>query len=226
MSVLFSQCHLTTYTPSARNWFRQFVLRLLLKNTNDRQIATLVNDFAYMNTYQQRTGVAMSDQNLDYEAIRGDVEKRLSRQKWFYRIIFLAMHILMFALAMIAVWGTLSSNPQLRAMLFDNESGASVIVILPTILWAMAILYHAASLYFESSRGENAIRKHLIMRRVGDDILQQSTEDILEKPKRRRAVTETEHLRLSDDGELIAVRDDAAVSDDKAHTNHVASSSG
>src|SRR5690349_14476396 len=98
----------------------------------------------------------MSDQDLDHAAIRRNVEKSLQRTKWSYRIIFFAMHLIFFAATMIAIWGTVATDSQLRDVLFSAESGASVVVILPTILWAFALLFHVASLYFESAAGEKA----------------------------------------------------------------------
>ena len=166
----------------------------------------------------------MSDQNLDYTAIRRNVEKSLYRQKWIYRIVFFVAHVLFFVVAMLAVWGTVATDSQLRGVLFNNESGAAVIVILPTILWTAVILFHVASLFFESGAGEKAIRERLLMREAGEEILRKGLVDegMLEKPKRRAPVLEAEHVRLSDDGELIAVDEDERIEqrDYNARTNH------
>ena len=165
----------------------------------------------------------MSDQNLDYAAIRRNVENSLSRQKWMYRFIFFGIHVLFYVAAMLAVWGTLASNSQLRAALFDNGSGAAVIVILPTILWTTLILCHVASLYTESSVGEKALRERLLVHEVGEDILRKGLVDVgvSEKPKRRAVVHEAGRFLLSDDGELIPADEDEPIgqSDYKARTN-------
>ena len=146
----------------------------------------------------------------DYTTIEDRVEKNLSRQKWIYRILFFVMHGLFFVVSMLAVWGTVLSNAQLRALLFD--SGAGTIVILPTILWAAVILFHAASLYFESSAGEKAMRKQLLVREISEDMLR-------EKPKRQ---SEASGMRLSDDGELIPADEDDYV--DNTRANHAGAS--
>jgi hypothetical protein len=156
----------------------------------------------------------MSDQNLDYQAIRRSVEKNLSRQKWMYRFTFLAMHFIFFAATMIAVWGTVATDTQLREVLFNTESGASVVVILPTIMWAFVFLFHVASIYFESKAGEKAIRDQLLIREVGKDILRKGDESeaMLEKPKRLSSY----------DGELLSIDEDERIdqNDYNARTNH------
>jgi hypothetical protein len=152
----------------------------------------------------------MSEQNLD--AIRSRVEQGLSRQKWNYRIAFFVAHVMFFVVAMVAVWGTVANNSQLRGILFNSESGAAIIVLVPTILWAAVLLFHIASLYFETRAGEKAIREQLLMREVGKDILRYA--EMSEKPKRR----EGERARLSDDGELVPVDEDEGL--EHARTNH------
>jgi hypothetical protein len=141
-------------------------------------------------------GTIMADQNLDYAAIRNSVEKGIQRQKWNYRIAFFVAHLLFFVIAMLAVWLTLTNDTQLSDFLFD--SGRSAIVIVPATLWATVLLFHVASLYFETRMGEKAIREQVLMREVGEDILRRAIEDdgVSEKPKRHGT-------RLSDDGELI-----------------------
>jgi hypothetical protein len=148
----------------------------------------------------------MSDQNLDFAAIRSKVEKGLTRQKWIYRITFFLVHLLFFVLAMVAVWGTVSTDSQLRDILFNNESGAIVIVILPTILWTAVLLFHVASLFVESGVGQKAVRERLLMREVGEDILRKAlaAEELSEKPKRRAETPDDRRVLLSDDGELVA----------------------
>lgn len=141
----------------------------------------------------------MSD--LDYEAVRGSIEKRLSRQKWLYRILFFVAHMLFFAVSMLVVWGIVAADSQLRDVLFNHDSGAGIIVILPTILWTAVLLFHAASIYFESGAGEKAIRKQLLMREIGDEMARQIDGESSEKPKRQAA----RRMRLSDDGEFVSI---------------------
>ncbi len=170
----------------------------------------------------------MSDQNRDYAAIRHTVEKSLSRQKWMYRIIFFLAHIIFYAVTMLAVWGTVSSHSQLWDMVFNTGSSAAVIVLLPTILWTLVILFHVASLFFESSAGEKALRERFLRREIGEELLREALAHggTPEKPKRREVSLESERARLSDDGELIEADEDEPVewTDYHAHTNHTGSS--
>ena len=144
----------------------------------------------------------MDEQNLDYAAIHSRVEKGVQRRKSLYRLIFFGTHLFFFLVAMAVVWGTLLIDGSLRATLFGNPAGIAVVVV-PTVLWAIMILCHIASLYTESSAGEQGIREQLLMREVGQDILRRGRLDteLAEKPKRQAAA-------LSDDGELIPVDED------------------
>jgi hypothetical protein len=163
----------------------------------------------------------MSNQDLDYAAIRRNVEKNVERQKWLYRILFFVMHVLFFLGTMFTVWGIVATNEQLRAILFTNQSAASLVVILPTIMWALVILFHVASLFLESSIGVKSLRQRMLMREVGEDILRKGDvdEELSEKPKRRAAL-EIEHLLSADRGELLPLDEDESRERRGNHASH------
>jgi hypothetical protein len=144
----------------------------------------------------------MSDQNRDYAAIQRNIEAGIARQKKTYRMIFFGMHLTFYVVTMLAVWGTVAANAQLRDALFNGAAGAGIIVILPTILWAFVILCHTALLFTESEVSEKVMRERLLMRELGEEMLRQglTAEGMAEKPKRRAQAL---HELLSDDGELI-----------------------
>jgi hypothetical protein len=168
----------------------------------------------------------MSDQDQDYAAIRRKVEKGVSRQKWVYRTTFFVVHLIFYVLTMLVVWGTVTSNPQLRELLFNNGSSAASIVILPTILWGAVVLFHVASLFYESGAGEKAIRERLLMGEVREEMLRKGLidEGVTQKPKRHATSLEPERTMLSYDGELVSVYEDepSAQSDYNARANHAA----
>lgn len=155
----------------------------------------------------------MSDQNRDYATIRQNVEAGITRQKWAYRLIFFGFHVVFYLVTMAVVWGTLVANAPLRDRLFNGESGGSLIVILPTIMWTLLLLCHGAALYVETDAAEKNIRQQLLLREVGEDILRRGLmdENLSEKPKRNGVGAE--RMRLSDDGELIPGDEDEAVED-------------
>ena len=169
----------------------------------------------------------MSDQNLDYAAIRRNVNKNMYRQKRLYRRIFFGTHLVVFLVAMAAMWGTVITDSQLRTYLFGSESSAAVIVILPTILWALAILFHIAALYTESPAGEKAMREQLLTREIGEEIMRKGLMDqqVFEKRKRSAPLTATDKVLLTDDGELAALdeTDEAEESAVSSNANHARS---
>src|SRR5689334_12765558 len=145
----------------------------------------------------------MSDQNRDYGAIRDNSEKGVARQRQTYRRIFFGMHLTVYVVTMVAVWGTVAANPQLYQVLFNGQAGAGAgaIIIVPAIAWAFVLLCHLALLYTESDIAEKVMRERLLMRDLGEEILRKGLADegISEKPKRH---AEALHELLSDDGEL------------------------
>jgi hypothetical protein len=149
----------------------------------------------------------VSDQNRDYAAIQRTIEAGIARQRKLYRRIFFGVHLIVYVVTMLAVWGTVAANAQLYAVLFNGQAGAGAIILLPTILWAFVILCHAALLYTESDTAEKVMREQLLMRELGEEILRKGLRDegMVEKPKRR---AEALHELLSDDGELIPVDED------------------
>jgi hypothetical protein len=160
----------------------------------------------------------MPDPNLDYAAIHQNVEKKLARLKRNYRIGFFIAHLLFFMVSALLVLRTLQASPELREVLIYNNSSHSVIIFAPALMWGMVLLFHAATLYFETNAGEKAIREQLLMREIGDDILRLGQRESLEKPKRR--VAESTAMRLSDDGELVSADDQHLDQTDyNAHTH-------
>ena len=114
----------------------------------------------------------MSNQNPEYAAVvRHGVASGAVRQKWVNRGVFFVTHLVLYLVTMAAVWGLALNDPQLRAVLFDSGSGAAGIVILPTILWTMAILCHVALLYTEWGVSEKLLHEYMFLREAGADML-------------------------------------------------------
>lgn len=153
----------------------------------------------------------MPDQSRDHAELRHKVEKSVAQQKWNYRITFFVMHLIFYLTAMLMVWGIVLTNPEVGNALFSSGTAAPTIVLLPTLLWGVVVFFHAAALYLETSAAEKSIRKRLLMRELGEELLRESLadNDLPEKPKRLATTQEVGYSRLSDDGELIADDDDA-----------------
>jgi hypothetical protein len=146
----------------------------------------------------------MPNQRQDYTAIQDKLELGLRRRKRLYRTLFFVMHLVFFAVSMLVVWGTLMGSAVLQDTLFNGGTGAALVVVVPTILWAFVLLFHVAALFFETSRGEIAIRRQLAAREISEDMLRGETQEKL----KRRDPLESEHMRLTSDGELIPLDDE------------------
>jgi hypothetical protein len=169
----------------------------------------------------------MSDQNRDYAAIQRNIEKGVARQKKTYRMIFFGTHLTFYIVTMLAIWGTVAANAQVRDALFNGAAGAGAIVLLPTLMWAFVILCHAALLYTESDTAAKVMREQLLMRELGEEMLRKGLADegMAEKPKRHTEASEVGRTLLSDDGELIPADEDEDLEQDdySARTNRAGS---
>lgn len=137
----------------------------------------------------------MSDQ-IDYRAVRQRVEEGVQKQKKVARWIFLGVSIFMFILFLVIAWGMYlgSSRPQLSD---DPTTGAMIML---SVGWGATILFHFATLMFDTKFGEQSIRDRVIARELGRELLQMDDEESREKRKHI--------MRLTDDGELEAVTDE------------------
>lgn len=147
----------------------------------------------------------MPDQPLDYAAIERKIETGIANKKKFYHKLFFGVHLTFFASTLLVIWAIALSNSQLRETLFNTSLGAAMIIILPTIVWAMVMLIHTAVLYIESNAAEESMRQELLANEFARQMLREglAKEAALEKSKNR--FVEEKLVRLSTDGELMSV---------------------
>jgi hypothetical protein len=148
--------------------------------------------------------MTMPDRDLDYEAIRRNVEKGVQDQRQFYRRLFFGINLTIYLVTMLIVWGVAVFNAQTGSGLYDGRLAEAAIVLLPTVMWGFVILCHAALLYTESATAEKTMREQVLARELGEEILRTATSyDDREKPKRDNATSLSEQIALTDDGELV-----------------------
>ncbi|HRE49585.1 MAG TPA: hypothetical protein PLD47_17805 [Aggregatilineales bacterium] len=146
----------------------------------------------------------MSEQDLDQFALRENVEIAVQKQKRLYRMIFFAVHAVFYFVSMFVVWRTVSMSSIVADVFSRESSEASLIVLVPTLMWSVVILFHIASLYFESKVGEKKLREQLLIRELGKTFLYKGTTDLVRREKVKRELAHGEFsVRISDDGELI-----------------------
>jgi hypothetical protein len=128
----------------------------------------------------------MSNDPLDYDAIRRRVDERMNKRKEFIA------HLSAYVLTNIAIWITyfLISPPGLWVL----------IPILVTFGWGIGIVIHGSLTFFEAG-GMDSMHARMMRQEVNRERLARGLppidEDASEKPKRDRI------MRLSDDGELV-----------------------
>ena len=133
-------------------------------------------------------------QNIDYDAVRRDVEVLVKRRKALSRWIFLGVSCLMFVIFSSIAWTQLANNPPVN----DDVTAA---VVMMSVGWFVALIFQFLSALFDTRAMEDGLRQQVAAQAMGKHLLELSTEmaDLAEKRKRIYS--------LSDDGELEVVAD-------------------
>jgi membrane-anchored glycerophosphoryl diester phosphodiesterase (GDPDase) len=144
----------------------------------------------------------MQPDNLDYRAIRKNVEKSLKRRKSIMRWVFLGVNLMMFGVFTIFAWGMAQST----GLLVDgNPQGESLIgaLIMLNIGWFTGILFQFISAIVDLKGADNQMRAQIMSEEISKAMLElgaDESEAPVEKAKRM--------MRLSDDGELVEIVED------------------
>ncbi|MCC7447208.1 MAG: 2TM domain-containing protein [Anaerolineae bacterium] len=131
----------------------------------------------------------MSDQSLNYDAIRYRADQRIRKRLEFYK------HLGVYMLVNLFVW-------LFFGFIFISTPSHNLAVMIPAVLttigWGMAVAIHGLVNYLDTVNTD-AMRDREIQREIAREIAMRGmdVQDLFEKPKRDRLV------RLSDDGELV-----------------------
>jgi len=129
----------------------------------------------------------MSDQSLNYDAIRHRADQRIRKRIEFYK------HLGVYVLVNLFVWLFFGF-----VFLIVHDWRAFVPAVLTTVGWGLAVAIHGLVNYLDTVNTD-AMRDREIQREIAREIAMRGmdVQDLFEKPKRDRLV------RLSDDGELV-----------------------
>ncbi len=139
----------------------------------------------------------MSQDQIDYRAVRRRVEEGVKRQKMGARIVFFVVSLFMLILFSLIGWGMASAQGVL-----NNEDVVGAMVML-NMAGFMSVLFQFISLTMDSKFGEASIRERLTARELGEEMLRMGMEDDVQQ-KQKRA------MRLAEDGELEEIVDESA----------------
>lgn len=147
--------------------------------------------------------------DLDYRAIRKRVEAGIIVQKKRTRAVMFAVSTFIYVLFMIIGWGMfLSTGAQdLMSVGFVDKQGDSILVgamIMLSMAGAMGLLFQFIALAIDSKRSEDRMRERLVAREINNEMLRMGVDEVEEHEKRKGM------MRLTDDGELEEVVDEAA----------------
>lgn len=142
----------------------------------------------------------MSQDQIDYRAIRQAVEAGLKKQKFRSRIGFLIGSIVMFISFVVVAWVLFPSVDSTNSFAKDGFAVGSMIML--TMGWFASLMFQAASLIFDTKAGENQIREKLVAREINREMLRLGEDPVAYQEKAKRV------MRLSDDGEILEVVED------------------
>jgi hypothetical protein len=131
----------------------------------------------------------MSQDQIDYKAVRRRVEEAVKQQKKVTRWIFFIVNLFMVTLFTIAGFGIANSQ-----RILSNEDVVGALVMLATGSF-MGVLFQFISLMLDTKAGEASIREKVVARELGQAMLNLGVDEDIET-KRKRV------MRLAEDGEL------------------------
>ncbi len=149
----------------------------------------------------------MSEQDLDYEAIRRKVAGRLKRRKRNILWAYFVLHVVGYVAAMVVLWGIALLDPALRSLIFAHylfDSPAGMLLGLPTFGGGLAVLVHFLALGTGLGVNEKNTRTELLKEEIEQQRLQRQfgENSLSEKRKNAPTFTDISSVSLSDDGEL------------------------
>src|SRR5260221_7855796 len=132
----------------------------------------------------------MSNDPIDYDAMRRRVDERMNKRNEFIA------HLSAYIITNLVVW---------IAYFLISPAGLWVLIpILTAVGWGIGIVIHGAIVFFEAG-GMDAMHARMMKQEINRERMQRGLppvdDESLEKPKRDRI------MRLSDDGELVEEED-------------------
>ncbi len=152
---------------------------------------------------------------MDYKAINERVEAGVKKEKNLAKFILFAVNLGLFVVFLSLAWSTYLSNggvaPRWEEFVnlpgFAKPAGnpATSALVMLTVGWAVALLFHVIGLIMDTSLGERSIRDRVTGREMRKELARLQVEN-LEAPEKLKVM-----MRLTDDGELEALDEAAEV---------------
>lgn len=147
----------------------------------------------------------MSQNDLDYRAIRRNVEAGVQKQKRRARTGFFLGSIGMFLAFAFVAWVVFPATlPG-----FSANAGAFGSILMLTMGWLATLAFQGASLIFDTKAGEEQIRARLTAREIHREMMRLGADEDLYQEKAKRM------MRLGEDGELVEIVEDPSESDQR-----------
>lgn len=146
----------------------------------------------------------MQPEELDYRAIRKNVEKSLKRRKSIMRWVLLGVNLMMFGLFTIIAWGMAQGT---GLLVEGNPQGEGLIgaLVMLNIGWFTGLMFQFFSAIVDVPNAENQMRAQIMSEEISKAMLELGADES-EAPAEKAKRT----MRLSDDGELEEIVDATA----------------
>jgi hypothetical protein len=134
----------------------------------------------------------MSDNQIDYSAVRRRVEEGLKRDKGRSRVVLLIANIAIYVMFMLVVAGAVVI---FTPYISDVYVGA---IAMLAVGWGVGVFLQLITVLMEAGKLDGLMRDRLMMRAIREEMMRLGSDELdLEKPKR--------NMKLTDDGELVEV---------------------
>ena len=129
---------------------------------------------------------------IDYRAVRREVEKQLKFQKMAGRFAFAAVNTILFI-----IFSIIALTETSTAGMSDGVQGA---VILLWVGYLVATIFHLIAPIFDLKSVEDNMRQQIVGRVIGSELLKLDADETVEASQKRKNT-----YALSDDGELEVI---------------------
>ncbi|MFN8374848.1 MAG: hypothetical protein U0694_18455 [Anaerolineae bacterium] len=138
----------------------------------------------------------MSQNQIDYKALRRRVEEGVKKEKNAARGVLFAISASILVMLIALGWGIAGDAGILR-----DDAGLAVVAIL-TIATFVSVLFHGITLSMDTRSGDASIRERLMKRELSEEMLRMGLDEDVEEKRKRT-------MRLSEDGELEEIVDES-----------------
>lgn len=138
--------------------------------------------------------------NLDYAAIRRQVEAELQQKRYQRQLVLFLLSGFIFLLVLVMILVALPDSSD-----FINRDSLLSVVYFMAAGWVIALIFHALSTFLVNSPGWARRMRRRLTAQTFEDTMLDADVHLAGVPKQKAKRQQGDRLRLSDEGELLDI---------------------